>query len=312
MPRTPVNVAGARLKQLMTRMAVVVAQAAASDAIDVVHNSAIEELSGEAREVLFQEFRIAAIDMVGSAFADGFRQMGEQAANNLTKAADAIMEATVGLEGRDNEEISAAMQALSDRINEEILEAYLEDFGGRSYRIGDDSRKSGNLESFLQRRLLSKADGMEVQISLAPAINNPDVPHLLRLNYGTKAHPEAKGGEKYGNRPPTFSISFVPGAPSVTKQLDGPRRPAFMYPGKVGNSFPYRIAIGGAGEVQVHYAQQNAQGGGAALIGPKPSRGIGPSYFVEYGISRAADTLPREFRTLINRWKRRVARVNKY
>lgn len=300
MARSPQSLRGRQLAAAVDAINEMVAEELIRESVITSAGAVIEHMSGEGRRILFNQYSISATQMVASAFGRGLQNMSNDAANTLLKAFNAIQQASVGDPTRDNAEVTAAMQLFADKINEEILEAYLREFGGRSYRQGDESRRSGGIENFLRKGKMAQADGHKLTISWAPAVNDDDVPHIFRLNYGTKAHSQAAGGAKQGRRPPIFRIRMVPGAPSVAKELRGERRKAFTYPG---GQFPFRLNMGSAGQVQLFYAD-----GRNTLRGPMPSRGIAPSYFVEYGITAAGNILPREFDQMIKRWQRRVAR----
>lgn len=270
-----------------------------------------------------EEYTISAARIFASSLETVLKNIPEELAQTTLKALDALEEATIGNtpEARkDNRDIQKIMVRLAEHVNRDILEQYKMDFGGRSYRENDPQRRSGELEAFLEQKLLANAMGMEMQVSLAPAVGNPSVPHIFRLNYGTES---LNGPEKMGERPPKFTVSILPGGESVAATLGGPRRPGFSYPGK---AFTYRLSLGPPnmgrpGAIQLYKARDSISGrvtypggaesggrigGGTFANGRKPSQGIAPSYFIQYGIAGGLQHTPVEFQKLMNKWKQRA------
>lgn len=284
-------------------------------AVSITADAVAYQVGRRSAEIIAQTYAFHAAQMFASSLETTLKNIPDEVAETTLKALDAIDKATLQAnqaQRADNRDVTAVMQRLAENVNQEILEQYIEDFGGHSYRQGDPQRRSGEMEAFLEQRLLAQAAGMTMTVSTAPAVGNPNVPHLFRLNYGTRS---LNGPEKAGERPPTFSVSIIPGGDRVSTTLDGPRRPGFYYPGR---AFTYRLAIGPAslgrpGAVQLYRSGDAMSGrrigGGSYSQGVKPSQGIAPSFFIEYGIRNGLQTMPHEFQKVIRRWERRVSRI---
>lgn len=262
-----------------------------------------QALSGATSSLMVQTYHTSALQLFGSALETTFRDMPEVTAEKLLSAVNEINRVTIGDSQeaqRDNKDINDLFKRVAKAMNQEIFEQYISEFGGRSYRQGDPSRRSGEITKFLKKKnAVARAENGTLTASLSRAVNDANVPHLFRLNYGTEADPGSKG-TKPGDRPPTFKLSIVPGAREISGSLGGPRRPAFGgYPGGV---FPFIVKIGAAGQVQLF-------GNERGIRGRRPSAGIAPSYFIEEGIANSMHHFPQEFRALISRWEGRVARI---
>lgn len=307
MPRSPQSLQGAQLSYAIRRAKQLEAELIKQGAIHAAQEVVQYQALGAARTMLARQYTTSAAQLFASSLAATYKSVPQETANTVLKAIRAVERATIGgtqAEQRDNADIKLAMEALADYINDEILNNYQEQFSGRGYRRGDDARHSGELQLFLRRKLLAKAVGHDLVVSTAPAANDADVPHFFRLNYGTES---LTGGRKGGVRPPRFSVSLVPGASSQPVDLSEPRRPGFMYPGK---GFKHTLTLGSAGQVQLYGGKEGISG---RRIGfgteMRPSAGIAPSYFVEYGVKDGLRHASTEFQEMLNRWKRRVARL---
>lgn len=248
--------------------------------------------------------------MLAASMQGTLKNLPQQAQRNLLGAGRLVEEATIGATPaarEKNAEIIKLMEDLASDINAEILEQYIEAYGDSdSYREGDPARRSGGIERFLRKNVIAEAEGHVLTVSLDKAVNDDDVPHIFRLNYGTRS---LVGGEKAGNRPPHFSISLVPGAPTRQRELSAPRRPGFYYPGG-----PFRnkfiLTVGGNNSVQL-----NSRRGTRIGIGNPgqmyPSQGIAPTYFVEYGLAEALAKFPHEFQQkVLHRWRQRIKNLS--
>ena len=296
---------GADLQREYERIRRNIGAATYNVALDVAEDAVIYQTTEGLKSMIASTYSTSAAQLFASALADVAARSDEATQNLIIKAVRAVEGATIGVtevQQRDNAEINAIFARFAETINDTILENYIAKFGGHSYRDGDPARKSGELERFLAEGKLAKAEGMGITVSLKPAVNDADVPHIFRLNYGTKS---LVGREKTGVRAPTFKVSLVPGARARSRVLSGARRPGFYFPGRLGGaSFSYHLNTA-AGVVQLH----RASGGPGTSIAQRPSQGIAPSYFIEQGVTEAADQLPLEVKALIRRWKQRVARM---
>jgi hypothetical protein len=278
-------------------------------AVDIVKMGVQYQAQQGLKEAVVPAYTTSMKKIMGSSLRESFKDADERVQNALLKATQATFRATVGgteAEQRDNKDIKRLMKVFARNVNQEILRTYQEEFSGRSYRTGaDEKRRSGGIERFLKRNKIAKATGHELTVSLAAAVNDDDVPHIFRLNYGTES---LKGGAKAGYRAPNFKISMVPGSSTYSTRLEGERRPGFYYPG---GAFFYRLMLGSAGQVQLYRASNSTSGkriGGGRE--PQPSQGIAPNYFVEYGFTEAAKVFPQEMQAIIRNWKRRVHKIS--
>ena len=302
------DITGAQLRQQYIRTLNAFDDAVRAAGVDIARKAVAYQGKQAMKRAVVNVYSTSIAQLWALSMQQTFADLEESTANALLKGAQAIQRATIGeteAQQRDNEEIEVLMSQFADRINEEILEQYLQEFSGRSYRESDPARRSGGIERFLRKGTVAHAEGHNVEVSLRSAVADDDVPHIFRLNYGTKS---LTGAEKGGTRPPNFTISMVPGASGSSRVLSGSRRPGFYFPG---GRFTYRLAMGGAGQIQLYrssdFNNQNRIGGGTR---PRPSQGIAPSYFVEYGLTEAAKQFPQEMKQLIDRWRRRVAQIS--
>lgn len=300
------DITGAALRREYAKTLAVLDQAFDQAAVNVAKKAVVYEGKKATKRAIVNTYSTSVGQLWAASMNQSFRGLGDDTANALLKGAQAIQRATIGdtkAAQRDNEEIEEVMRVFAERINTEILEQYLEEFSGRSYRESDPSRRSGGIERYLRKKTVARPIGHNVEVSLQSAVGDDDVPHIFRLNYGTRS---LVGGEKAGVRAPVFKISMVPGAPSLTKDLAGRRRPGFRYPGK---AFKFSLTLGSAGQVQLYGGEPAGRRIGFGTE-TRPSRGIAPSYFVEYGLTEATKQFPRDMKALIDRWKRRAARIS--
>lgn len=299
---SPQEFTNAQLITQLSRTRKAFAKRYAGEIANVTEKTINYKIGQMAKREMVQEYQFSAARIFSASLEGVLRDIPDRTANATLKALTAVERATIGAteaERRDNKDLRRIAQKTAKTMNREILAAYLARFSGRSYRTGDKQRRSGQLESFLKSAKLAVADGHDVRVSLAPAVGNPKVPHIFRLNYGTES---LRGSSKSGDRPPTFAVTLINGATATQRLSPQARRKGFEFPGARGRSFNYIVTLGAFGQVQL-FANKNG------IQGPRPSRGIAPSYFVEHGIANSADFMRGDYAQLIQLWKRRVARI---
>lgn len=268
-----------------------------NEVIEVTKKFIDYQIAEEAKRLLLREYRFSAARVFGSSLERTLNQIPERTANASINAINAIERATIGdtpAAQRDNKDLKAIARRTARNMNKEILEAYVASFSGRSYRVGDPNRRSGEIEAFLRKNKIVRAEGHDVVATLAPAANDDNVPHIFRLNYGTQS---LKGGAKAGQPVPTFAVTLIPGAP-VSQTFEVSRRPGFYLP-----LFPFVTRLGPVGEIRLFPNSRGGKNSG------QPSQGIAPSYFVERGIANAAQYMREDYRDLIQKWERRVSQI---
>lgn len=294
------------------RTAQAFARSAHREAIGITQKAVTYQVGKAAQAGFVDAYETSALRLFAASMDATYKDLPDLVARKVINSIQAVERSTIGAteaQRRDNTDVAMVMERFAELVNDAVLDRYLEEFSGRSYREGDPDRRSGGIERFLRGDdPIAEALGHDVVMSLAKAVNDDDVPHIFRLNYGTES---LVGGAKAGTAPPTFNVSMVPGAIGQTVTLAGQRSAGFPFPGREGGPvFRYRLAMGSQGQVQLYRSSDRPTGGGIIRSDQqRPSQGIAPSYFVEWGIADATRALPPEFKNLIDRWKRRVTRI---